>query len=213
MADFATELLSLTGAATDSFDIRAMVRRCYFYDFTGQPVRLWDGQGVLVAGGFDWLGTLDANGTNRHIAPSVKDTRDGASPRYEFSIPFMDRTTYTALQADQALAMGRDLICYSVLCKVGEGLIPTTALRFNYRLAIRGVQFAERMEGERGAQRKVYSASVIAKTLEYGRSRVPGGTMTDTAQRERARVLGVTADSGCSFVAANSRRTFLVPGG
>jgi hypothetical protein len=210
---FQTELLDLTGAATDSFDIRAAVRRCYLYDFTGQPVRLWDGQGVLVADGEEWLGTFDATGTNRHRAPNVRGARDGTAPRYEFSIPFMDQTTHDALKADQALAMGRDLICYNVLCKVGEGLIPTTALRFNYRLAIRGVQFGERMEGARGSERKVYSAAVIAKSLEYGRSRVPGGTMTDTAQRERARVLGVAADSGCAFVAQNARRTYIIPGG
>ena len=209
---FDDELITLTGVATDSFDIRAAVRRCYLYDFTGQPVRLWDGQGVLQAGGYEWLGTFDAMGTNRHSAPTVRDPRDGSAPRYEFSIPFLDRVTHDALKADQALATGRDLICYNVLCKVGEGLIPTTALRFNYRLAIRGVQFGERMEGGKGSERKVYSASVIAKSLEYGRSRVPAGTMTDTAQRERSRVLGVTADSGCSFVAANSRRTYVIAG-
>lgn len=206
---FADELTALTGAATDAWDIRAAVRRCFLYDFTGSPVRLWDGHGVLQAGGFEWLGTFDAMGTNRHQSPAVRDSRDGTAPRYEFSLPFIDRTTYLALQADQAMAMGRDLICYNVLCKVGEGLVPTTALRWNYRLAIRGVQFAERMDGDR----KVYTASVIAKSLEYGRSRVPGGTMTDTAQRERARVLGVAADSGCVFVAQNSRRTYIIAGG
>jgi hypothetical protein len=215
---FDDELLAMTGASTDSFDIRAAVRRCYLYDFTGAPVRLWDGQGVLVADGQEWLGTMDATGINRHRAPTYRDPRDGTAPRYEFSIPFLDRTTHDALKADQALAMGRDMICYNVLCKVGEGLIPTTALRWNYRLAIRGVQFGEHMEGERGRERKVYSASVIAKSLEYGRSKVPAGTMTDTAQRERARVIaeqyGIAAfdDSGCSFVSANSKRTFVLAG-
>ena len=210
---FADELEALTGTATDSFDIKAAVRRCYLYDFVGQPVRLWDGHGVLQAGGYEWLGTFDANNQNRHKTPNVRDPRDGSAPRYEFAIPYLDRTTHDALKADQALAMGQDLICYNVLCKVGEGLIPTTELRWNYRLAIRGVQFGERMEGDRGSARKVYSASVIAKSLEYGRSRTPNGTMTDTAQRERARVLGVTVDDGCAFVSQNSRRTYIIPGG
>lgn len=210
---FATELMALTGGPGEAHDIRAAVRRCYLYDFITGAVRLWDGQGVLVAGGYEWLGTFDATGTNRHKTPTVRDARDGAAPRYEFSIPYLDRATYAALQGSEALAIGRDLICYNVLCKVGEGLIPTTALRWNYRLAIRGVQFSERMEGERGQARKVYSAAVIAKSLEYGRSLVPAGTYTDTAQRERARVAGVTADSGCSMVAFNSRRTYVIPGG
>ena len=209
---FETELLELTGTATDAWDIVATVRRCFLYDFTSNPVRLWDGQGVLNAGGYEWMGTFDENGQNRHKAPGVRDDRDGASPRYEFGVPYLDATTYAALKADQALAMGRDLICYSVLCKAGEGLVPTTALRFNYRLAIRGVTFSERMEGQPGAAIKVYGASILAKSLEYGRTKVPAGTMTDTAQQDRARVLGLASDSGCSMVALNARRTFVIAG-
>ena len=209
---FETELLDLIGTATDTWDMVPTVRRCFLYDFTSAPVRLWDGQGVLTAGGFDWLGTIDAAGQNRHKAPGVRDDRDGSSPRYEFGVPYLDATTYAGLKASQSLARGRDLICYSVLCKAGEGLVPTTALRFNYRLAMRGVTFSERMEGAPGMAVKVYSASITAKSLEYGRTRVPAGTMTDTAQRDRARVLGVAADSGCSMVAANARRTFKIAG-
>jgi len=210
---FQTALLDLTGAATDSFDIRAMVRRCFLYDFDGAPVRLWDGQGVLVAGGYEWLGTHDENGQNLHKAPAVRDPRDGTSPQYEFGIPYLDKTTFDALKADQALAMGRDLICYHALFQVGEGLRPTNDLLYSYRLAMRGVQFSERVEGEPGMERIVRSASVIAKSLEYGRNRTPGGTMTDTAQQERARLAGVTSDSGCSFVSRNARRTFIIAGG
>jgi hypothetical protein len=210
---FSDELLALTGTATDAFDVKAMVRRCFLYDFVGSPVRVWDGHGVLNAGGFEWLGTYDSAGQNHHTAPAVRDTRDGASPRYEFGIPYLDLTTFNALKASQALARGRDLICYHVLVKVGEGLVPTTALQYSYRLAIRGVQFSERVEGEPGAEHVIRGASVLARSLEYGRTRVPAGTMTDTAQRARALALGVTADSGCSFVAKNAHRTFIVSGG
>ena len=135
---FETELLDLIGTATDTWDMVPTVRRCFLYDFLGAPVRLWDGQGVLTAGGFDWLGTIDAAGQNRHKAPGVRDDRDGSSPRLEFGVPYLDATTYAGLKASQSLARGRDLICYSVLCKAGEGLVPTTALRFNYRLAMPG---------------------------------------------------------------------------
>lgn len=210
---FATELLNMTGAATDTFDIRAGVRCCYLYDFVGTPVRLWDGQGKLVADGENWLGTFDAMGNNRHKAPAYQDSRNGTSPRLEFALPYIDEDTYNSLNADQALCVDRDLICYHVLCKAGEGLIPTTELRFYYRLVMRGAQFSKSMVGEREGARLVWTASVIAKSLEYGRSRVPNGTYTDTAQVERARILGVSPDTGCSMVARNSRRTYIVPGG
>lgn len=213
---FSDELIAITGTATDAYDIKAMVRRCFLYDFTGNPVRLWDGHGVLNAGGYEWLGTYDAAGNNQHKAPAVRDDRDGASPRYEFGIPYLDQTTFLALKASQSLARGRDLICYHALFKIGEGLVPTTALRFNYRLAIKGVLFTERVDADPAdpsKQQIIRSASVLAKSLEYGRSRVPSGTMTDTAQNDRARVLGLPSDSGCSMVAKNSRRTFIVAGG
>jgi hypothetical protein len=209
---FESELLDILGTAADSYDIKAGVRRCFFYDFDGYPVRLWDGQGVLTAGGYDWLGTYDADGNNRHTAPAVADSRDGTAPSYEFSIPYLDKTTFDALKADQALAKGREMTCYHALFKVGEGLLPTTPLRFSYRMLIRGTQFSEAVSVDGGAVMVLRSASVICKSLEYGRSRVPSGTMTDTAQRERARLLGLSSDSGCSFVAANSRRTFIVGG-
>jgi len=210
---FDATLLALTGTAADAFDIKAIVRRAFFYDFDGHPVRLWDGQGVLQAGGYRWLGTHDANGVNHHKTPAVRDARDGTAPRYEFGIPYLDQATFLALKADQALAQGRNLTCYHALFQVGEGLIPTTELRFDYRLAMRGVRFSESVSGEPGQEQIVRSATVMAKSLEYGRSRVPAGTMTDTAQQERARVLGLASDSGCAFVAANSRRTYIRPGG
>ena len=209
---FEAELLDALGTAEDSFDIKAMVRRCFFYDFEGYPIRVWDGQGVLTAGGYDWLGTIDANGTNHHTAPAVADARDGTSPRYEFTIPYLDKTTFDALKADQDLAKGRDLTVYHVLFKVGDGLVPTTALRFGYKLIMRGTKFSEAVQGDTANPTVIRSASVLARSLEYGRARLPNGIYNSTSQKERARVLGVTADSGCDFVAANSRRTYIAGG-
>lgn len=209
---FESELLDLVGTAADSFDIKAAVRKCYFYDFDGYPVRMWDGQGKLFAGGQEWLGSMDGQGNNIHKSPAIRDARDGASPRYVFSLPYLDKATFDALKADQDLARGRELTIYHVLCKIGEGLRPTTALRFKARLQIKGTEFSEQISGSPGNMQAVRSASVIARSLEYGRSRMPAGTYTDTAQQERARVLGIASDSGCSFVASNSRRTYVVGG-
>lgn len=205
---FETVLLELLGTAADAYDIRAGVRRCYFYDFDGYPVRLWDGQGVLNAGGYEWLGTIDADGNNHHTAPQIQDARDGASPRYEFGIPYLDRDTFDAMKADQALAQGRELTIYHALFQIGEGMLPTTPLRFTAKLQMMGTQFSEQFSG--GVMMR--SATVICRSLEYGRSRTPAGTYTDTAQVERARLLGLGSDSGCSMVAGNAFRTYTVGG-
>ncbi len=209
---FQSELLAALGGAADAWDIRAIVRRCFFYDFQGYPVRLWHGVGTLHAGGEEWLGTIDPAGVDHHTAPAVADPRSGASPRYTFGIPYLDGATFAALKADQDRARGRDLTCYHVMLQAGEGLRASEALRFNYRLEMRGVEFAEAWEGLPGEERRAYRASVLCRSAEAGRSRVPAGTYTDTAQRERARILGFGADSFCAFVAGNSRRTLTIEG-
>lgn len=209
---FETELLAALGTADDAWDIRAVVRRCWFFDFDGFPLRVWHGTGVLHAGGQDWLGTIDADGVNRLTVPAVQDARDGASPRYSFGVPHIDAATWSALKDDQDLARNRPVTCYHVICLPGEGMRPGTALRFSYRLKMRGVEFSDVIEGEPGAEAKVYTAGVICRSLETGRSRVPAGTLTDTAQRERARIAGVASDSFCAFVARNARRTLTIEG-
>lgn len=209
---FETDLLDHLGTATDAFDIRAIIRRCFFYDFDGFPLRLWHGEGVLQAGGFEWLGTIDGNGVDHHVAPAVRDSRDGASPRYEFRIPYIDKATFEAFKADQDLARNRYMTCYHALFLRGEGLRPSNSLRFAYRLIMMAPQFSEAFSGEPGSAQIVRSATVLMRSGEYGRSKSPGGTYTDTSQRERARILGVASDSGCAFVAGNQNRTYHVGG-
>ncbi len=205
-------ILEVTGTAADAHDIRAILRKCYFYDFDGAPLRLWDGVGKLYAGGFEWLGTIDAAGSNHHRSPTLRDLRDGVSPRYEFTIPYLDKANFDAMKADQAMVRGRPLTIYHVCILIGEGLRPTNPLRFKTRLEMKGAKFAESVTGSAGSLHVTRSASIVARGGEDGRSRIPNGTYTDTAQRERARVLGLASDSGCSFVAGNSRRTYVVGG-
>ena len=227
MSTFEEELLAALGGADDAWDIRAAVRRCFFYDFDGSPVRLWDGVGLLtttvgvgdpmtlpdgqVVAATEWLGTRDGMGGNVHQAPAVADDRDGTAPNYPFGLPFLDRATFDAIKADQAKAAGRSLTCYHAIFLADEGLLPATPLRFAWRLTMQKVDFSEAVEPvEDGPVRRIYSATVTARSGEAGRSRYPGGTYTDTSQRDRARLLGLESDSGCVFVAKNSQRSFRV---
>lgn len=206
---FETELISALGTADDSFDIKVITRRAFFYDFDGSPVRLWDGQGVLIdSEGNEYLGTIDANGTNHHKTPRVKDPRDGSSPRYEFGLPHIDRATFDAMKADQAIAAGRELTCFNAIFLNGEGVRPSTALKFNYKLIMQATRFEQGVDMTGGSVERRYSAYVACRTLEYGRSKSPGGTYTDVSQNARAALLGVSSDSGCVFVAGNSQRSY-----
>jgi hypothetical protein len=205
---FETELLTALEQSGDSF---VSTRRCFHYDFDGYPVRLWHGQGKLItSGGVEWLGTIDAAGEDHHTAPPIRDPRDGASPTYEFGIPFVSREAFDALKADQSKARDRDLTVYRVIVHPGEGMRPQTPIAFANRLVMRGVRFEKSLvEQQAGQWVENYAAFVSCRTVEYGRSRFPGGTYTDTSQNERAALLGVSSDSGCVFVAGNANRTYV----
>lgn len=208
---YESELLEHLGNEGDIFDIRVMSRRCYFYDFDGYPARLWHGVGTLIdEQGNRWLGTIDASGTDHHKTPPLSDPRSGNAPKLNFSLPYIDKATYDALKADQSLAEGRELVIYNVIVKDGEGLRPGTPLRFSQRLIMRGTSFSEGAEFEGGSLVKRYGATVLARSIEYGKSIDLGGTYTDTSQVQRAEYLGVASDSGCSFVAGNSERTYVI---
>lgn len=194
-------------AVTGDGDVIATMRKCYLYDFDGYPTRLWDGEGVLYAGAQEWLGTIGPDGVDYHQVANVTDARDGSNPEYRFGLPYIDLATYDGLRADQALANGRILTCWRAIILPTEGLRPATALTFAWAMTMRDVQFSRRRGGAPGNDQTFYSAQLVCRSVEAGRARVPGGTYTDTAQQERARILGVASDSFCAFVAANARRT------
>jgi len=213
MSAFDDLLEQYIGAAGDSGDIRAIVRRCFFFDFDGAPVRLWQGQGRLYTeDGNSWLGTIDANGTDHLSVPTISDARDGSSKRLEFSLPYIDAVTYAAIKAADTAINGRSITCYLAIFGIGEGLRPATPIDFFARFTMQSPVFEERLESPDGATFiKSYKVTVIAKDGNSGRSRAPGGTYTDSCQRERARMLGVDPDLGCGFVAELANKTLQIP--
>lgn len=226
MSDFETELLAALGGVGDIHDVDVMVRRAYFYDFEDAPTRLWDGIGIMtstadvgaaltlpdgtVIAANEWVGTLDNNGNNLHRRPRLADPRDGTSPRYEFGIPYLDSATFDALSADQSKVRGRTLTIYRTIFIRGDGLRPVTPIAFAARLEMMGARFDKKLSARGGVMARHYDASVLCRSIEYGRSRFPGGTWTDTSQQARAGLLGLSSDSGCAFVAGNVNRTYKI---
>lgn len=219
MSTFFNKLDQYVGTGFDRGDIRAVVRRCYFFDFDGYPVRIWQGHGRLhTEDGNVWLGTQDGAGNDLLQPPRITDGRDGTSPTYEFALSLVDlpgqpaRQTYDALKADQALVRDRPLTIYYALFEVGEGLRPTTPIEFFKELTMQATRFEERPELNGTSLLLRYRATVIAKDGNSGRSSVPGGTYNPSVQRARARQLGLTFDDkGCDFVAGLADRTYQLP--
>lgn len=202
----------------DASDIRLTVRRCWFYDFAGYPMRVWQGKGKLfTTDGSEWLGSIDARNVDLHKTPNIQDGRDGSSARYEMSLTLVDMPNQTAkqlydeLKKHQSIVANRKLICYLALFKEGEALRPQTPLAFFKELTMMSSRFSEKIEtsGEKMTLR--YVTSISAKDGNFGRSNVPGGTYADTIQKERASQLGAGLDKGAEYLGLLANRTYQLP--
>jgi len=215
LSTFEQELLSIIGDKDAPFtDIRVAIRRCWHYAFPSGDLRLWDGIGKLITvGDVEWLGTTDGSGVNHHTTPAIFDTRDGASPQYTFGLPYLDAATFETFKNHVVEVKGTILKCYNVLVYPHEGLRPGSTLRFDSKFVLKGAEFEQSLTDlGNGSYQRTLRATAYARSTEEGRSRFPGGTYTDTIQRARAARLGVDSDSGCSFMAQNARRTYIVGG-
>jgi hypothetical protein len=214
--DYIDEIL---GAADDVTDIVCTARKCWFYDFKDEPVRLWDGQGNFTdSDGNEWLGTMNAEGGTMHKTPSLQDGRDGTSATYTFSfnipqVPGEDiLALYEGLKSEQDKVYGRKLTCYIVIFKEGEGLRPGIPISFYKELIMFSPLFSEQVaRNADGTIVKTYTASIKAKDNNNGRSETPNRTYADTMQKRRATELGVTLDRGCEYLALLANRTYTVP--
>lgn len=219
MSAFDDLIDEIVGGVNDTFDIEVVVRRLWFYDFVGHPLRLWQGKGKLfTSDGNEWLGTIDAGNTDHHETPAIQDGRDGSSATYTMSLTIPDLPgenpgeLYAAIKADQSLVAGRNVTCYLAIFKINEALRPTTPISYLKQLNLFAPKFAEKLEmdGE-GRVKRVYTVSITAKDSNFGRSSFPNGTYTDTVQKNRAALLGQAVDKGCEYVALLANKTLQIP--
>ena len=222
MLDFYDEIDAVLGDESSLSDIKLVVRRCWHYDFESEQVRVWQGQGKLfTTNGNEWLGSIDSNGVDYHKVPALQDGRDGTSVSYNFGLKiptWLDTPAleiYNKLKSEQSFVAGNTLTSYLALFKMDEGLRPATPIVFFKRLTMFSTKFEESLvQGEGGAIVKDYSISVLCKDENFGRSKAPNGTYSDTIQKERARQL--TGDSnfldrGSEFLVKLANRTYQLP--
>lgn len=200
-------------------DIRVVVRRLYFYDFVDDPLRLWQGKGMLhTEDGNEWIGTIDASDRDYHEVPRLQDARDGSSGSYNLSIVLPDlpgqdvREIYDELKAEQSKVSRRALTVYLAVFKEGEGLRPDTPIVFFKELTMMSPKFSELLEpNDQGVLIRKYKISILARDANFGRSNTPNGTYADPIQKQRAKELGVAVDKGSEFLAALANRTYRLP--
>ena len=220
LSPFDALLEEYLGEADAISDIRVVTRCLWFYDFDGDPVRMWQGQGRLFTeDGNEWLGTIDGNGVDHHKTPRIQDGRDGTSAAYNMTLTLHDlpgepaRETYEKLKAEQWRVAGRKVTCYRAIFKEGEALRPVTPIAFFRELTMQSPKFSEKIEFDPSSGMLVqrYSVTVTAKDGNLGRSNVPNGTYADTIQKQRAKEKGVPLDRGAEYLALLANRTYQIP--
>ena len=218
MSDFYNLLDDYIGEDQELTDIRTTVRRCWFYDFNGFPLRLWQGKGKLhTSDDEEWIGTIDSLGRDHHRVPAIKDGRDGTSGTYNFGMKLISNPNtdlaelYQAIKNEQDRIRGRTLTSYLCIFNEDEGLRPETPIVFFKELTMINSIFSEKIELVQGVMSKIYEISLVTKDANFGRSETPNGSYSNPVQQERARQLGVDLDRGCEYVAGLSNRTYLLP--
>ncbi len=218
MTEFYDLLDDYLGDADDVTDIRAVVRRLWFYDFDGFPIYLWQGKGRLFTeDGREWLGTLDAAGNDHHETSALQDGRDGSSATYTFGLTIPDMPgqpameLYEELKSEQWRVKRRRLTCYLAIFQEGEALRPTTPAIFFKELTMIEPKFSEKIDSDGSKLIRKYKVTLTAKDANFGRSNIPRGTYADTIQKQRAKELGVSLDKGSEFLAALANRTYTIP--
>lgn len=218
MSEFYDLLNDQFGNEDDLNDIRVVVRRCWFYDFIGYPLRIWQGKGKLfTSDGNEWLGSIDGNNNDHHKVPALSDGRDGSSATYNFSLDMIDipgqpmREAYDAIRNQQWRSANRKLTCYLVAWRSeDEGLRPITPIVYFKDLTMMSTRFSEKLMSENGMMIKRYVPTVVCKDGNFGRSNIPGGTYADSIQRQRAKEWGVEVDKGAEYLAILANRTYTV---
>lgn len=219
MTEFYSLIDEYLGDSDSVDDIRAVVRRLWFYDFDGYPLRIWQGQGKLfTTDGNEWLGSIDGNMVDHHETSALQDGRDGTSASYTFGLNIPDLpdepawSLFDTIKAEQWRAKMRPLTCYLAIFQQGEALRPQTPIVYFKDLTIIEPRFSEKIESPDGRTlKRNYKVSLLAKDANYGRSNRPNGTYADTVQKRRAAELGVTDDKGAEFLAGLANRTYIIP--
>jgi len=217
MSAFFDALDEYLGDSGSVEEIQVVARRLWFYDFQTGPLRLWDGQGLLITeDDEEWLGSATDTG-NLHKTPTIKDGRDGSSGRYEFTLNIPDipgqtaYESYEAIKAENDSVQGRSLVCYMAIFHRDEGLRPQTPYVYLKDFTMMSAVFNEKMSFNEGAMVRDYSVTIIARDGNTGRSNRPNRTYADTIQKEHARQLGVAVDKGSEYLAELANRTYTIP--
>lgn len=198
----------IDAALAQSWEV--MTRRAFLFDFDGYALRLWEGNGRILAGGEEFHGTMRGDQQFLKI-PRLADGRGGESPLYNFELGYLDQATYDAIKADETVVKGRTLTWYRLYFRKGEFGRPMTEPFVVTRLTMTGRSFKESRKRVGDGFVKLLSVGVRARDGNEGQNDAPFAFVNDTDQRAQSLALyGVENDGYARFVPSMTNKTVVV---
>lgn len=173
---------------------RVVAAWLYHFAFVGAPMRTWTGDGILEAGGQQWLGTKLIS------VSALEQAANGEAPLTTFTLSGVDPETNQATAQETDRVREQPVTAYlQYFAGPGDSMIPTDDPVPLWRGIMKSVQF----KATGPTQRQI---SVSAESRFSLRSRPRHGALTDRDQQAR-----FPGDRFCEFVPAMAAKTVTWP--
>jgi hypothetical protein len=163
------------------------------FDFKGGPMYVWEGDGNISRGGFDWLGMgqrVDGSGNPLQSIEGLEQAANGTAPQLNLTMSGVDTTVVTAAKSDDPDEIeGRDL---TVQIGFYDATIPGAPVELGPLLTL-GIWTMQK-PSFKATGPTLRTITLPCETLFAQRSRAPFGMLTDRDQQRR-----FPGDLGCQF--------------
>lgn len=163
------------------------------FDFKSGPMRVWEGDGNISRGGFDWFGMgqrVDGSGNPLQSIEGLEMAANGTAPQLNLTLSGVDATVVAAAKSDDPDEIeGRDL---TIQIGFWDATLPWALLPLDNLLTL-GVWTMQKPSFTATGP-TLRTISLPCETLFAQRSRAPFGLLTDRDQQRR-----FPGDLGCQF--------------
>lgn len=163
------------------------------FDFKSGPMYVWEGDGPITRGGFDWLGAgqrVDDSGNPLQAIEGLEQAANGTAPQMNLTLSGVDSTVVAAAKSDdQDEIEGRDLTVQIGFC---DATIPGALVELGPLLTL-GIWTMQKPSFTATGP-TLRTITLPCETLFAQRSRAPFGMLTDRDQQRR-----FPGDLGCQF--------------
>lgn len=162
------------------------------FSFKSGPMRVWEGDGLINRGGFDWLGMgqrVDGSGNPLQSIDGLEAAVNGDAPQLTLTLSGVDSTVVTAASSDDPDEIeSRDLtIDIGFFDATLPGLVPLDSLLNLGVWLMQKPSFAAQ-------NTRLRTITLPCETLFAGRSRGVFGLLTDRDHQRR-----FPGDLGCQW--------------